>query len=268
MNGADIDQLLTAARKAAWSGARASIWGVRDALTQVVMPGVCLACDEPVANVGSCCDACLLKLSELESVPRCERCASKLPEGAACASCGGKGLRPFVKIATLGGYDEPARNFVLATKYGKKWWCGEWLGMELARCESVARVMAGAEVIVPVPLHRWRLMWRGFNQAELIARALEKFSDARIENRIVRRRRRTRPQAVLASRTARVANVKDAFELIDAKTIESRHVVIADDILTTGATLRAVARVLQRARPASISAVVVCVADRPPGPRV
>jgi ComF family protein len=238
--------------------------GVRD----WVLPGRCLACDEPVGQRQAVCDACDVQLKELRQRPRCIRCAALLPDGAECGTCNAKGVRPFELIAAIYAYDGPARELVLATKFGGKWWCGEWLGKELAASQQVADILATAQVLVPVPLHWWRNMWRGFNQSQMIAKGLVRYSDATIKPRVLKRSRRTRPQSVLSSRKQRTENVKDAFVLRDAKAIEGKHVVLIDDIFTTGATLRAAARALQRAKPLSINAIVVCVADRSGSPRV
>jgi ComF family protein len=119
-----------------------------------------------------------------------------------------------------------------------------------------------AEVIVPVPLHPWRRLSRGFNQAEVIAAKLAPYRRGR---RLVRhplvRLKATETQTHFHSRASREANLKDAFALDRAKDVQGRRVLLVDDVMTTGATMRAAAGELRKGGPAEISGLVIAIAD-------
>ncbi len=180
--------------------------------------------------------------------------------GGACPYCEGKGLRPFERIISLGAYRDPLRHLIYAVKYHGRWPLAERLADRLLEHESAKTLMTEAECLVPVPLHRARQITRGFNQAEVVARRLARRCGVRLARPVVRLRN-TDPQIHLHSRAKREANLKDAFGLVNDRLVRNRHVVIVDDITTTGATLQSFARTLRHAEPASLSAIVLAVAD-------
>jgi ComF family protein len=134
----------------------------------------------------------------------------------------------------------------------------DYLGAHLARdlaevaAAEAAERAGGWDLVVPVPLH-WRRRWRrGYNQAERIARPLARLLGAPCAE-LLRRRRATRPQTGLA-RGERLANPRGAFTLRAGpmgrrrcRRLEGGRVLLVDDVVTTGATLRAAAEVLRRA---------------------
>jgi ComF family protein len=112
---------------------------------------------------------------------------------------------------------------------------------------------------VPVPLFFTRHIGRGYNQAELIARRIGK----RCKIPVVKAITRVRPTETQTnlSPTQRLENLRGAFGLISAKRIKGKHVVLIDDVMTTGATLQSAARAIEQARPASLCALSIAVAD-------
>ena len=120
------------------------------------------------------------------------------------------------------------------------------------------------DYVIPVPLHRRRLRERGFNQAELMIRAWPAMSGAPDRQRKpptlltdnLVRCRYTAPQTGL-DRRQRVTNLVDAFQLVDPSTVRGRRVLLVDDVLTTGATVNACARVLRRAKAASVEVLTL-----------
>ena len=109
-----------------------------------------------------------------------------------------------------------------------------------------AALLTDADLLVPVPLHHWRLFARRFNQAALLAHALGRETETTVAADLLRRQRRTRSQGRL-SRTARIRNVQGAFAVRVGwrDRIEGRRILLIDDVLTTGATVEECARVLR-----------------------
>lgn len=119
---------------------------------------------------------------------------------------------------------------------------------------------ANRYVITPVPLHAQRRVERGYNQAALLARQLATFTDWTLAPRMLSRIDATKAQAELDA-TARQRNVAGAFRARAPNAIEGRHVLLVDDVRTTGATLRECAAMLHGARASSVTGLVVAVRD-------
>lgn len=116
------------------------------------------------------------------------------------------------------------------------------------------------DVVVPVPLHWRRRLARGFNQSELLARAVARRYGAPVVN-AVRRKRSTSAQAGL-THAKRRANVAGAFTVVRQRAIESRRVLLVDDVMTTGATAAACAAALRRAGARYVALLTLARVDR------
>jgi ComF family protein len=164
-----------------------------------------------------------------------------VPDHPACARCR-RALSPFAAGASLGPYEGALRVLVHELKYRGRRRVAVRLAETLASSSEVRRLVAGAHVLVPVPLHPRRERERGFNQSELLARALAERCRIPVARALVRRED-TPPQTGLSA-AARRANVAAAFALRRRAAVASRVVVLVDDVLTTGATARACARLI------------------------
>lgn len=224
-------------------------------------PRVCAVCDALCDSRCEICDACLGKLAEIERIPACHRCAMPVATaGAPCPFCFGEGVRPYEGILRLGVYRDPLRKMIHHLKYHGRWNLAEYLTDRLFEQAPVKALLEHTDVIVPVPLHHWRQMSRGYNQAEVIARRLARLSGVKCRQAIVRLKN-TETQTHLHSKVRRMDNLFDAFGLLKPGVVQDKHVVIVDDVTTTGATLHHVARCLADAEPASLCAIVLAVAD-------
>ena len=158
-----------------------------------------------------------------------------------------------IKIISLSAYRDPVRVLILAKR-----WSDIHAGTQLGRlvwdhtCFSTTQ----ADYIIPIPLHWSRFTSRGFNQAEQIARVLAQKKEIPMV-KILKRIKKTAFQADLSA-PERQANVKDAFELVcaDVERFHNKHLVLVDDLLTTGSTVKSAARELLALKPASITVVV------------
>jgi ComF family protein len=144
-------------------------------------------------------------------------------------------------------YDDGARRLILAFKHADRTDTAPAFGGWLAR--AGAELLADAELITPVPLHRWRLLKRGYNQSAILARALARQTGLAFVPDLLQRQRATRSQQGLSGQ-ARLENVTaGAFRVHPwhRGRVDGRRVVLIDDVLTTGASVGACARVLRRA---------------------
>ena len=169
-------------------------------------------------------------------------------------------MHPFDRIVRLGKFDDPLKQLVHRMKYNRRWNLAGHLADWLYQEERVRRLLADADVIIPVPLHWRRQIARGYNQADLLAAALAKLAKLKLIG-AVKRIRPTESQTAIHSRTIREENVRGAFALKKLKSLAGKRVVVVDDVMTTAATLQAVGRALKATKPASISAIVLAVAD-------
>jgi ComF family protein len=192
------------------------------------------------------CPACIAELPRLPE--SCPRCALPNPAGAVCGSC----LSHFPHFdATLAvwRYEFPCDRLVQALKYRA------WLALAGFFARNLASLpLPGVDLIVPMPLHPKRLAERGFNQSLEIARGLARHLGAPLEPRGVVRVKNTPPQTDLPY-DERAKNVHGAFACeLD---LAEKSVAVVDDVMTTGATLNELARVLKRAGAARVENLVI-----------
>lgn len=214
----------------------------------LVLPPRCLACGTEVDAPGSLCGECWGRLVFLVP-PWCRCCGLPLPsvhpEAPLCGRCAVQPpLWDHARAALR--YDEGCRRMVLGFKYRDR---GD-VAPVFARWMIAAAgdLLAEADLLAAVPLHRRRLWLRGYNQAVLLARPIARATGVRLIPDLLLRVRATRPQQGLSG-AARLANVTaGAFRLHPrhAAEVAGRHVVLIDDVLTTGATVEACTRLLKR----------------------
>ena len=159
-----------------------------------------------------------------------------------------------MKVLAISDYQEPLKSLIIA-----KSWSDSIASQQLGHLIWTMTYFKylPCDILVPVPLHWTRYAKRGFNQAEIMAQVLAEKKGCSVEN-LVKRVKRTPFQSTLAV-IDRSQNVADAFVLKDpSRSLAGKHIVIVDDLMTTGATLKAIAKELARAKPASLSAVLAC----------
>lgn len=219
------------------------------------LPGSCLLC-EAAADAWSLCEPCLADLPWNRDA--CTRCALPLPEGLAlCPACA---LAPPPQTRAFAAlrYEFPVSYLVSRLKYGGRLLHAPVLG-EMLLAAVDARSAPLPSLILPVPLHHRRLAERGYNQALEIARPLARHLALPLETRLLRRHRATAVQMTL-DREARAANPVDAFALDPVRLAAlgpGLRVALVDDVMTTGATLGEIARLLLAAGVAEVEYWVV-----------
>lgn len=233
----------------------------------LVYPPTCASCGGATADPGAFCPACWSGLRLIDE-PLCDRLgipfAVDLGVGPMLSPRAIAQPPVFARARAAVLYDEVARRLVQRLKYEDR--------LDLARPLSRMMAAAGrpliaqADCVIPVPLHRWRLWRRRFNQAMLLARPIAEAANLPLVPQALIRTRATRPQVGL-SRASRAENVTGAFRVPPgaAHLVAGRRVLLIDDVTTTGATGNAAARALIRGGAASVEFLTFALVGEPAG---
>jgi ComF family protein len=187
--------------------------------------------------------------------PWCRCCGTPLGIAGLCGPC--RQRRPrFAYARAAARYGGLVREAIHALKFKGRRGLAEPLGDLLAGLGVDALPGSRPDLLVPVPLHRRRERERGYNQAVLVARRLERAWDVPVAVGVLARVLATAPQADLDA-PARRRNVRGAFAVVRPAAVVDRHVVLVDDVLTTGATVGECARRLARAGAAVVGVLTV-----------
>jgi ComF family protein len=211
----------------------------------LVLPPRCPGCGEIVDGDDRFCAACFAQLHFL-GPPNCARCGDPLAHDVgADAQCGACLADPpdYDRARAALAYGGPTRQVVLALKHGRRLHLARLMAQAMRR--AAGSLPEGA-VIVPVPSHRWRLWRRGFNQAALLARQLARQGGHGLAVDALERVKPT-PLTKGLTRRQRQKNVAGAFRVARPDVVRGQHVVLVDDVMTTGATVSACAAKLKRA---------------------
>ena len=150
------------------------------------------------------------------------------------------------EIRSVWQFSEEVQTVIHELKYHNKKSLSKRFGCEMAVLLLRTPAYAEADLLMPVPLHRTRFRERGFNQSLLLCQAISSHTGMPVESQVLRRTKHTGPQAKLSA-TERERNVATAFQVVDAGALKCKSIIVVDDVLTTGATLRACAAALRRA---------------------
>lgn len=228
-------------------------------LAHFVLPPLCLACRRPVGTAHCLCPLCWGEMHFIER-PYCERLglpfADALEEGAVSAHA--LAFPPaYERGRAVAIYDGVARDIVHHFKFRDQLDLAKPMGSWMARAGQ--ELLKEADFLVPMPLHRWRLLQRRYNQSALLAREIGRLSARRVLTQGLLRIRHTKRQVGL-DRAARQENVQGAFRVPPdiAGLIRGSRVLLIDDVLTSGASVDAATRALKRAGAAEVDVLVFC----------
>jgi len=218
-------------------------------LTNLLLPIRCHICQKPSNNSLPLCALCKKNLPYLHNT--CYQCALPLPENTPTTQCAKCLKKPphFDRTIALFRYEESIIQLITSLKFNKDLVAAKLLGRLFIESLECSNGML-PDLIIPVPLHKKRLRKRGFNQALEIAKPIaKKFKIPMSRNHCIRKMN-TPPQMDLPA-NERHKNVRNAFEI--KKPIKVNHVVIMDDVITTGSTANELSRVLKKSGVKNIS---------------
>lgn len=227
-------------------------------LVDTLLPPLCLSCRVPVDRQGTLCADCWKQVDFL-GPPHCTCCglpfSFEMPEGSLCAACIAS-PPPYRRLRAATRYSDISRRLILGYKHGDQLHMTPALAGWLDR--AGAELLDDADLLVPVPLHRWRLLRRRYNQAALLALALGQRRGIPVAADALVRTRHTRSQGGLRRRQ-RLTNLAGAVAVPEVRRaqVAGRRVLLIDDVVTTGATAAACARALLAAGAAQVAVLAL-----------
>lgn len=221
-------------------------------LKTLLFPKLCENCRQLLAATEEVvCTSCELQIPETDFHTVADNAAARLFYGRV----------PLLNVTSYAYFTDGGimQELLHGLKYNDRRSTGLWLGRRLGAQMAGAGWAAKIHCIVPVPLHPTKEASRGYNQSELIARGIADAIQKPVRTDVLIRQRRTESQT-RKSRAERTANLDNAFTVAPGADIASKHILLCDDVLTTGATLEACALTLQQVANVKISIATIAIA--------
>ena len=238
-------------------GLGAAAWG---GVADFLLPPVCLGCHKPLGGHDALCAHCWRSIDFIRA-PLCDRLGIPLPydTGGTIVSAAALADPPvYDRARAAAHFDGVVRDLVHKLKYADQHDGRRLLGRWLSAAGQ--ELLADADLLIPVPLHRWRLFTRRVNQAAILAQELARLQHLPCDPQALVRIKRT-PQQVGLTRDQRRRNMAAAFQVPAGARlrIDGRNIVLIDDVITTGATVDACARALNAAGAARVDVLAVAI---------
>ena len=228
------------------------------------LPPVCLSCHDATDTHATLCPKCWKQVDFIIS-PICDRLGTPLSYdiGGSNISAAALASPPlFDRCRSVGVFEGPLQRLIHAFKYADRHeglqLFGKWMAF------AGKDILHDADLLIPVPLNRWRLWSRRFNQSSLLAHTVSKRCGVPVHDFLIKRVKLTKSQVGLTKKQ-RVRNVSGAFVLPKSKyqLVENKNVVLIDDVFTTGATITACTKVLKRAKASRVDVLTLARVVKP-----
>jgi len=226
---------------------------IKESLFDFLFPRTCIGCGKEGVW---CCELCFKEI-ELHQANHCPFCPAQIEDGRVCPTC--VQVHSISGLINLGFYKNKLWQSLIQNF---KYQCVEETAQILKRLTGQFFIkypqfkQRKYDLVIPVPLHRRRLLERNFNQAEAFARILCSEIGIGIDNSVLSRTKNTPPQAQLSDEQ-REKNIVGAFSVIDPTRVRGKKVLLVDDVFTTGSTIREAAKTLLNAQASQVEACVM-----------
>ena len=224
------------------------------------LPPRCQKCGKILKEDTGLCSTCFNEINFITE-PYCQKCGhpfeflSDSNGKMICGKCLKNHRSVFRLSRSVFVYDEESKNLILNFKFNDRTESANFLAkMLLVAGEDIFK--AGIDVIMPVPLHYTRLLKRHYNQSALLCNELSKLSGIKCDNLSLVRHQKTRPQVELSG-IARQKNVHNVFSVKNISAVKGKRVLLIDDVLTTGATLKECAKALKSSGAKSVDSLTL-----------
>lgn len=228
---------------------------LKQELLNFLFPNFCAHCSVPIGSY-PLCDSCVTLLELIDPSERCKTCYAEC-SGRICNRCLTHEI-PLDRMAAVFDYMGPAPSLVKKMKYGNQPWHAETIAPWMTHYLLANLRWPAPDLIIPAPMVWNKKLTRGYNQSLLIAEAIGAYLNVPVHD--VLRRRIGDPSQARLSKERRSQLAGESFFVKKAETLYDRSLLIVDDVMTTGTTLRCCAETLLEGCPASIHALAFCCA--------
>lgn len=240
-----------------------SILRFKDDLLDFIYPQSCPLCKKPISqDAKGVCENCWSILAVLPH-SFCPYCKSFFEEEDLvlrhhCVFLNRFEERRILAVRSLGTFDDCYKTLIHRFKYDRKIPLGKRLAQSLGEKIASDKNLSNCDLVIPVPLHRARKRERGFNQSEILAEGMSNVINVAVLKDVLKRKKNTKDQTLLNVQQ-RKENVEGAFTVTRPDKVIGKHIILVDDVMTTGATLNECAKMLLEAGAERIFAVTLAV---------
>ena len=234
-----------------------SLLSLKDDILDLIFPQHCIICKRYLSRKEkNVCQVCWDNLVCLP-FPFCVECRSFIEKDKYCKQCGNeKGLG---LVYALGSFDNSYQSLIYAFKYKQLLNLGKRLGFVLGDSIKEDKRFLELDFLIPVPLHPSKKRKRGFNQSEILAFEVSRKLELPVLKDVLVRKKRTKDQTNLNAKQ-REENVRGAFKVKSKDKVSGKQIILVDDVITTGATLRECAKTLIQAGAKKVLGLTVVMA--------